>query len=68
MLKIRPHHLFCLLGFKGSGYSRAFVENMSRISTTIKKGLDLDIELVKGPDDICKVCPYLSGETCAKKT
>ena len=32
MLKIRHHHLLCILGFKGLGYSDEFVENMKKNS------------------------------------
>ena len=29
MYKLRGHHLFCLLGYKGMGYSQEYVDNMT---------------------------------------
>jgi len=66
LLKIRPHHLFCLLGFKGIGYSTDFVSNMAGISEKIKKNSEIEIKLVSGCDDICRSCPYFSNFGCAK--
>lgn len=66
MLKIRPHHLFCLLGFKGMGYNKTFVDNMSRISSYLKENPDDCIKLVIAGDDICARCPHLLNWNCGK--
>lgn len=50
-IRLRPHHLLCLLTYVGKGYSRAFVENYDRIAKRINDGED--IVVVEGPDDIC---------------
>ena len=60
--KLRPHHLLCIEGFKGLGYSRDFVENMKMIISELKKGKKFII--VKGVDDICMRCPYCDGIEC----
>jgi uncharacterized protein len=35
-LKIRPHHIFCIQGFQGSGYSREFKINLASIIEEIR--------------------------------
>lgn len=62
---IRGHHLLCLLGFKGYGYSKAFVENMRIISTQINAEPDsVILKVVERPDDICTSCPHLGENGC----
>ncbi len=56
MHKLRGHHLICLHFFKGRGYDEEFIENIKRILKNISK-----IEVVEGPDDVCKCCPYNIG-------
>lgn len=67
MLRIRPHHFFCLLGFKGYGYNMTFVDNMDRISKTANKNPDTEVILVTGPDEICEACPHLCNSKCKKE-
>ena len=50
-IRLRPHHLLCVLTYVGRGYSPAFTANMTRIAQRL--GAGEDIELVAGPDDIC---------------
>jgi hypothetical protein len=63
IIKLRGHHLFCLQGFQGYGYSENFIENMINIKEDVEK-LDTEIVLCDYPDDICKCCPNLNGELC----
>lgn len=56
-IHLRPHHFLCLLTYAGKGYSPAFVANYDRIAARLAQGED--IEIVKGPDDVC--APLLSG-------
>jgi hypothetical protein len=60
-LELRPHHLFCLLGFRGLGYSEAFVANFERVLRVLEG--DPPVRLVEGYDAICRACPR-KGETC----
>ena len=62
MLKIRPHHLLCILGFKGLGYSNEFVENMKKIVNHYFKGTK--IKIIFGVDDICEKCPHNISQNC----
>lgn len=50
-VRLRPHHLLCLLTYVGKGYSAEFIENYDRIAARLSDGED--IEIVAGPDDIC---------------
>ncbi len=50
-IRLRAHHLLCLLTYMGKGYSPAFVENYDRIAKRLSDGED--IVMVEGPDDIC---------------
>ncbi len=54
-MKLRPHHLFCTLGYQGYGYSDEFVSNMDYITNSLNE--TLEIELTIDTDDICSCCP-----------
>ncbi len=58
-VRLRPHHLLCMLTFVGEGYSPAFVANYRRLAGRLSAGEP--IEIVSGPDDIC--APLLSDES-----
>lgn len=60
-LRLRGHHLLCLLTYKGEGYTPAFVANFNRIAGRIAAGENF--ELADGPDDIC--APLLTENPCA---
>jgi hypothetical protein len=50
-IRLRPHHLLCMLTYAGTGYSRAFTVNFDAIAAQISRGAV--IAIVSGPDDIC---------------
>jgi hypothetical protein len=56
-VRLRAHHLLCMLTFVGEGYTPAFTANYRRIAERLSAGEE--IEIVSGPDDIC--APLLSG-------
>ena len=56
-VRLRPHHLLCVLTYVGRGYSPAFTANMTVVAERL--GAGEEIELVAGPDDIC--VPLLDG-------
>jgi uncharacterized protein len=57
MFKLRGHHLFCLLGYRGMGYSPEYVENMTRLHQTLREHPKTKIQLVLGPDQLCEKYP-----------
>ncbi|MGD8188697.1 DUF1284 domain-containing protein [Brevibacillus ginsengisoli] len=60
---LRGHHLLCVHGFKGMGYSPEFVVKMAEIVENIRNPKkDFTIQVVRGFDDTCWVCPN-QGET-----
>lgn len=59
-VRLRGHHLLCMLTYIGKGYSPAFVENYDEIAGQLSAGTD--ILLVDGPDDICQ--PLLCASDC----
>lgn len=50
-IRLRPHHLLCMLTYVGKGYSAAFTANYDVIIRRLRRGED--ILIVSGPDDIC---------------
>lgn len=62
-LVLRGHHLLCLKGFQGYGYSEEFIKNMIEINE-LRKSENTIITLTNTPDDICKACPKLKNNIC----
>lgn len=63
MIKLRGHHLLCIQGFQGYGYSDKFQENMKNIHKKIMSNEET-IQIVTTSDDICKFCPNLNNGQC----
>ncbi len=60
---IRAHHLLCIQGFQGKGYSADFVNNMNQIIYFLNEGLNngtpKKIKVINQDDVICTHCPHL---------
>ena len=56
-MELRAHHLLCIQGYHGVGYSSDFVENMNRVVQKLEDNPDQKIEIVKKCDILCKACP-----------
>ena len=63
-IRIRAHHLLCILGFKGIGYSKEFTENMAGITENILQNTFSFIKVIIGVDCICECCPHCHDEKC----
>lgn len=63
-IPIRGHHLLCILGFKGIGYSAEFVENIRQIIASLKNNPMLKI--ICECDAICAQCPNIKNGRCNK--
>ncbi len=50
-VRLRAHHLLCMLTYVGRGYTPAFVENYDAVAARLSQREP--IQLVDGPDDIC---------------
>lgn len=56
-IRLRGHHLLCLLGYRGMGYSADFCVNMTAIYETLRTKPETEIEIITGPDDVCRAYP-----------
>jgi uncharacterized protein len=62
---LRGHHLLCVHGFQGMGYSPAFVAKMGEIVERIRDPRqDFPIRVVRDFDDACQACPNKGAERC----
>ena len=65
-IPLRAHHLLCLLGFQGIGYSAEFIRNLHKVKRMIDQNPELDIEIVDDCDVVCIQCPNSQGPVCVK--
>ena len=63
-IKIRAHHLFCVQGYQGYGYSDKFQANLERIIKLIRTVPNLEIEIIAEKDMICSYCPHTGKIDC----
>ncbi|SFI27939.1 hypothetical protein SAMN02799624_00077 [Paenibacillus sp. UNC496MF] len=56
-IRLRGHHLLCLLGFRGMGYSAAYAANMARVYNRLKDEPHTPVTIVAGPDELCACFP-----------
>ena len=61
---LRAHHLICILGFRGMGYSDEFAANMASIVEQLQTSPLTTVEIARVPDDICVPCPFLKDNAC----
>ncbi len=66
-VRIRAHHLLCLRGFQGYGYSPDFIENMTDVIKDIESSPDLLVEVVESCDAICLACPHNREDVCLRE-
>ncbi len=67
-IRLRGHHLLCLLGYRGMGYSEQFTANMTEVYNTLRQNPDTYIKLVEGPDEICSHYPKDKSGHCEEDT
>ncbi len=65
-IPLRAHHLLCLLGFQGIGYSAEFIRNLHKVKRMIEQNPDLEIEIVEDCDVVCIQCPNSQDTGCVK--
>jgi uncharacterized protein len=66
VIRLRPHHLLCMLTFVGKGYSPRFVENYHAIAKRLSAGET--IEIVEGPDDLCQPLTHAADAHCFRES
>jgi uncharacterized protein len=65
-IKIRAHHILCLQGFQGYGYSQDFVRNLAEINAHLESHPSCSLQVVAEVDLICQKCPHQEGGNCHK--
>lgn len=64
-IKLRGHHLLCVHGFRGMGYSPDFIVKMGSIVNEIRNDeKDFQIKVVAAFDDACMACPHRGESEC----
>ena len=66
VLRVRGHHLLCMLGFRGLGYSAEFVANMRAVVGAFGSTPPPTVEVVIEADSVCRACPHLRKGACAR--
>ncbi len=61
-VRLRGHHLLCLLTFAGRGYNPAFTVNLEAVAARVADGAP--VLVVTGPDDICAPLLAEDGAHC----
>ncbi|WP_123053215.1 DUF1284 domain-containing protein [Clostridium sp. JN-1] len=68
MLTLRAHHLLCIQGYRGYGYSKDFTKNMDKIVYSLKKDTSIQVKIIAKTDIICSCCPYnIGGKSCCNQ-
>jgi hypothetical protein len=67
MIRLRGHHLLCLLGYRGLGYSPAFVERMTQVYEALRRMPQRPVRVVFGPDDLCAAFPAQGDSHCLEE-
>ncbi len=63
-VRLRGHHLLCLLGYRGMGYSKAFIRRMDRVHERLRQDTGAMVRLCEGPDELCRACPPSERSHC----
>ena len=66
-LKIRAHHLLCILGFHGLGYSPEFIAKMGKVVEELSSNFTLRLTFIAECDVICASCPHHKENKCLKR-
>lgn len=64
-VRLRAHHLLCLLTYAGKGYTSAFTANFDAIADRLDSGED--IAIVAGSDDICEALLCEAAPHCLEE-
>ena len=65
-IRIRPHHLLCIQGFQGYGYTSEFVSHMKKFISFLKSNLNYNLQIVLESDELCSRCPHNVDGRCVK--
>lgn len=60
-LPLRAHAVLCLQGFRGEGYSEAFVHHVREVHDSLRADPGREIRLLAAPGTLCDACPHHRG-------
>jgi hypothetical protein len=63
-IPLRAHNALCLLGFRGHGYSPAFVRETWAVHRALADDPSQTVRLLASPDRLCGACPNLREGGC----
>ena len=63
-IALRAHNVLCLLGFRGEGYSPAFVRETRAVHEALARDPSLLVRVLASPDRLCSACPNLREGGC----
>lgn len=64
---LRGHHLICMLGYRGMGYSDAYVDNMTQVYRNLLANPTTECRIVNGPDQLCACFPADGDYHCENR-
>ncbi|MFB9329119.1 DUF1284 domain-containing protein [Paenibacillus aurantiacus] len=67
-ISLRGHHLLCLLGYRGMGYSAEYVKNMTNVHRKLRNEPGTECLIVEGPDQLCACFPADGDYHCESRT
>ncbi|MFC4101962.1 DUF1284 domain-containing protein [Paenibacillus xanthanilyticus] len=67
-ISLRGHHLLCLLGYRGMGYSAEYVKNMTNVYRRLLREPETECLIVEGPDQLCACFPADGDYHCESRT
>ena len=65
-LRLRPHHIMCepFLVLENFDRGQAFNALADLIKKSLETESDMVIEVIEGPDDLCRECPLCKDNRC----
>ncbi len=65
-IRIRAHHLLCIQGFQGYGYTKEFVVHMGMVVSFLKSNPYFNLKIIDNTDELCSKCPHNDDGKCVK--
>lgn len=65
-LELSAHHVLCVHGFRGMGYSPGFVAGLTAVVDALRADPGLRVRVRVGSDQVCRACPSLTPGGCAR--
>jgi hypothetical protein len=66
VIALRAHHLLCQFGYRGHGYSEAFVDNMTAVLDHLSQHSHTLVRLSDEPDVLCAKYPTDQPNHCCQ--